>query len=512
MSGKLKKAASNLPEEFEKSVQAIEARLNFNYLEQCIFDTSLATVKDVFVDGHVRKGFSFYAKDLPGFITSSGSAYAAAHKAANNVRTAMVLYKPRSGSFVMINVFSSIAYENGRFAGFFTDEAVKCGIVSPENNYLKVKAGYNIFASDELYAWRLSEFLKDRVYQGREKDGYYHRQISIHDLRSMLGLVNTQSASLIDELSEKKESFNIDDMVDALIKEDKDVIKPQRKKAKAEAKKKKIAIDDLELPQINVQYPDFGQFKLNVLDPAIETINQKKILKIYECEFQTVSHGKIAGVDFKFDTVVDDLPERELNEMMKDMDEYLVNIWTLQQRKELLKAANYDAKMVKEKYEYMLSYKEYHEVVDDFRFTLDAIKRDYKTQSVVEEPESTPFDNVFTKVWDMYPKSTRKDLVRKKNIKEIEDIGYDNMKAALNNYIKSVQMKRENGFKKLAYMSGGAFFSGAYQDYLPENFEKTMSEDMKVMKQSNNTFNSFAQRDTDYDAIVQERIMNRSMA
>ncbi len=36
--------------------------------------------------------------------------------------------------------------------------------------------------------------------------------------------------------------------------------------------------------------------------------------------------------------------------------------------------------------------------------------------------------------------------------------------------------------------------------------------DKKVMKQSNNTFNSFTQRDTDYDAIVQERIMNRSMA
>ncbi len=499
--GKLKKS-STLPAEFVKSVQAIEARLSFNYLEQCIFDTSLATVKDIYQDGHVRKGFSFHAKDLPGFVANSGSAYQAAHKSVDNIRTAAILYKPYSGAFVMINLYSSIGYDNGRFFGCFTDEAVKCGIVSPGNKYLKVKAGYNLFASDELYAWRLSEFLKDRTYRGRDEDGYYHRQISINDLRAILGLVNTQNSLIMEELKLTQEGFDIDKMVDTLMVQDEKEIKPKRKKLKKEAQKNKVKEEDLNIPPINVQYPRFAIFKSNVLDPAIETINQKKILKIYDCEYKTGGHGKIEAVDFKFDTVINGLPERELNELCNDMDNFLISTMTVQQKKELLKAANYSLRIVQEKYEYMLDYKKKRKVNSEYHFVLDAIKRDYNTKTV-EEPGSTPFDNVFTKLWERYPKPTRKDLVRKKNIKDIEDIGFEKMEQCFNNYLKSVHDRRENGFKRLQYMSGGAFFSGGYTDYLPENFDKTV--ELEKVEDTKNGFHNFDERKTDYDAILKQR-------
>lgn len=46
------------------------------------------------------------------------------------------------------------------------------------------------------------------------------------------------------------------------------------------------------------------------------------------------------------------------------------------------------------------------------------------------------------------------------------------MKRCISRYLKSVEVRRKNGFATLSYQNGSTFFNGGYIDYLDENVEE----------------------------------------
>ena len=77
---------------------------------------------------------------------------------------------------------------------------------------------------------------------------------------------------------------------------------------------------------------------------------------------------------------------------------------------------------------------------------------------------------------------------------------------AIVNYMAFIDAQRKNGFNR-AYLGGGIFFSGEYERWTDENIAQTRSEEGTTKK--NNKFVNFEQRDIDYDAIAQQKVMDR---
>lgn len=73
-------------------------------------------------------------------------------------------------------------------------------------------------------------------------------------------------------------------------------------------------------------------------------------------------------------------------------------------------------------------------------------------------------EEYFNNLWNLYPKKRGKDKVSKKSKREIFEVGFEEMKKAIERY------KAEREFKDDQYtMYGSTFFNSGYKDYLVDN-------------------------------------------
>lgn len=106
---------------------------------------------------------------------------------------------------------------------------------------------------------------------------------------------------------------------------------------------------------------------------------------------------------------------------------------------------------------------------------------------------------LFESLWELYPSKKGKGRISDKSKSKIADIGFDEMKRAIDRYIK--EWEKDKDWRKP--QNGSTFFNSGYIDYLDSNYEES-----KPVSKSTNKFNQFEQREYDFDELEKELTSN----
>jgi hypothetical protein len=89
------------------------------------------------------------------------------------------------------------------------------------------------------------------------------------------------------------------------------------------------------------------------------------------------------------------------------------------------------------------------------------------TETEIENQDTTK--EFFNKVWGLYPLKKRKADVKTNDMLNLQELGYDVVKACIDRYIDYLSEKEKEGFNQ-EIQSGYTFFTKGYVDYLDENY------------------------------------------
>ncbi len=117
----------------------------------------------------------------------------------------------------------------------------------------------------------------------------------------------------------------------------------------------------------------------------------------------------------------------------------------------------------------------------------------------------TAAEELFDKLWVLYPAKKGKGQVSLSAKKRLLKVGYDEMARAIDRY--KAELEKDSNWRKPQY--GSTFFNNGYIDYLDANYvpdEKTV-----VKKKGINQFNSFQQRDYNSADLnsIEQRLLSR---
>lgn len=131
---------------------------------------------------------------------------------------------------------------------------------------------------------------------------------------------------------------------------------------------------------------------------------------------------------------------------------------------------------------------------------------EYKTLSASQQ-KKTDVIAFFEDIWKLYPVKRGKAAVSFSQQEKLYKIGYEPMRKAIERYAKDLE--RDASWRKP--QNGSTFFNKGYADYLDDTYKApVIPQDVKKPKP--NQFHNFEQRDTDYDAMVLERVKERLKA
>lgn len=108
--------------------------------------------------------------------------------------------------------------------------------------------------------------------------------------------------------------------------------------------------------------------------------------------------------------------------------------------------------------------------------------KNYKNNIYSAFSEKTPPTKkyeVFEKVWDLYPRKKGKSQVSKKSKDEIEKIGFEKMKIAVDRYVKEIEKDRKIYDRQ--YQNGSTWFNTSYKDYIAEVEEKPKAKPVELI-------------------------------
>lgn len=105
---------------------------------------------------------------------------------------------------------------------------------------------------------------------------------------------------------------------------------------------------------------------------------------------------------------------------------------------------------------------------------------------------------LFEQLWGLYPVKKGKGQVSFTQKMKLLKIGFEEMSRAIERYKKYV-----DGIDYLHYKNGSTFFNSGYIDYLDANYKEQGQRELKGQKETakKNSFNSFPQREYDYDEL-----------
>lgn len=118
------------------------------------------------------------------------------------------------------------------------------------------------------------------------------------------------------------------------------------------------------------------------------------------------------------------------------------------------------------------------EIEEETEEELEEYKKKGKKHSA-KQPSKAEVDAFFESVWELYPVKKGKGQVSDTKRKELYKIGLDNLKRAIDRYLKELQ--KDASWRKP--QNGSTFFNSGYVDYLDENFVPDQTEP-KPIKQS----------------------------
>lgn len=108
---------------------------------------------------------------------------------------------------------------------------------------------------------------------------------------------------------------------------------------------------------------------------------------------------------------------------------------------------------------------------------------------------------LFERLWKLYPIKKGKGQVSDAKKLKLLKIGFDEMSRAIERYKQYV-----DSVNYLQYQNGSTFFNSGYVDYLDANYMPNKKQNQKQNQKNANAFHNFEQRNTDYDAMVDEQL------
>lgn len=97
----------------------------------------------------------------------------------------------------------------------------------------------------------------------------------------------------------------------------------------------------------------------------------------------------------------------------------------------------------------------------------ELVHQERKTKEILKK-DSASHEQFFEELWKLYPRKRSKNLVKEAQKKKLEVVGFEKMKAAIDNYKKEIE---SNKTPEKFILHGGRFFNGRYEEYLDENME-----------------------------------------
>lgn len=510
--------AFNDPYLFKKSNVLISAQFKWGSFATSILNLALAKVikGEATEDEYgIPRNLVIHMYEMPGFKSGSSNTYIykKVDKASDELQNAKIniQYKDEHGnqSFEKIVVFPYAHYENGKLTLAFSPEIISRKLANPLENYTKILLTSELFGNSES-ATKLYENLKRCCYYVYRVGDHYEWLVSVKTLRCMLGLIDTNQKEFLTAMDKYGDKYNVDVVVEELEKKDKKLLEKKQADENARygdaARKVKLSKSEMKAP-----YPDYRDFRKNVLDPALKMINEKSDIQVSYSPEQMSTGGKINALRFIIHNQqqVKNLTYEEKKKKIIEFDKVLagedMQEWTAEMIGDLLELANYDVELLKSKYSLLRSQKP-DSIKNRYGWLKSAIDGDYKANSTyVDEPklEHTPFE----RLWNEYPKKSRIDKITKKQREKINnELGYDVLHKTIENYLSFIDSQHKQGFNR-AYLGGGIFFSGEYERWLDENLDATLKEEGVV--HSRNKFLNFEQEETDYDAIAKQKVLDR---
>lgn len=108
---------------------------------------------------------------------------------------------------------------------------------------------------------------------------------------------------------------------------------------------------------------------------------------------------------------------------------------------------------------------------------------------------------LFERLWELYPCKKGKASVSDTQKRKLLKIGYDEIKRAIDRYVKYV----ENADYDLHYKNGSTFFNSGYVDYLDANYTPDKG---RPSKRQAGQFNQYMQQDYDFEQLEKEILSN----
>lgn len=113
---------------------------------------------------------------------------------------------------------------------------------------------------------------------------------------------------------------------------------------------------------------------------------------------------------------------------------------------------------------------------------------------------------LFEDLWKLYPSKKGKGQVSDTKKKELLKIGKEELERAIDRY--KIELEKDSDWRKP--QNGSTFFNSGYKDYLDANYEpgaeRKEKPKEKPKEKGKNQFQSFPQREIDYDALVLQQL------
>lgn len=419
--------------------------------------------------------------------------YERAKKVADNLSKAFIRIEDRENKkYMHINILERVYYAGGTFQLVFTDSAASMGFIGPKRDYTTVLNAVNKLSSGNSI--RLYQNLKSRCFGKTDENGYYTWVVEVDRLKLLMGYINTEDEEFYK--SEKEYGLDSDDL---------QVIDVMKKKMTNSGHGQK------ESP--GVPYITFAEFRRKAVDPFVKEINEKMDISV-RWEKVGLKWNRVEKIKFFIKPNDRNKPsDEEIKKMLFAMSGFItVNDigWTVDQLRGLLEASGYDVKLVQDKYQ-MLLRQDPAKIKNRFGWVMDAVRFGFEDSGTVDDAVEVEAveEDPFEKLWNGYPKRTRRDMITKKAKREIEAVGFEQVEKALENYLSVIDENHRNGFNR-AYMSGGQFFTNGYKDYLPAVFDKMTDEEKGYIGNKGNKFTANEKRTSmDYAAMAEQEEMDK---
>lgn len=510
--------AFNDPYWFKKSNVLISAQFKWGSFATSILNLALAKVikGEATEDEYgIPRNLVIHMYEMPGFKSGSSNTYIykKVDKASDELQNAKIniQYKDAHGnqSFEKIVVFPYAHYENGKLTLAFSPEIISRKLANPLENYTKILLTSELFGNSES-ATKLYENLKRCCYYVYRVEDHYEWLVSVRTLRCILGLIDTNQKEFLNAMDKYKDKYNVDAVIEELEEKDRKLLEKKQSEENARygdaARKVKLGKSEMKAP-----YPDYRDFRKNVLDPALKMINEKSDIKVDYSPEHLTTGGKINALRFYIynQQQVKNLTYEDKKKLIIEFDKVLtgedMQEWTTDMIGDLLELAHYDVELVKAKYSLLKAQKP-DSVKNRYAWLKSAIDGDYKSNpSIVDEPKVT--HTPFERLWNEYPKKSRIDRITKKQKDKINnELGYDVIHKAIVNYMEFIESQHKSGFNR-TYLGGGIFFAGEYERWTDGNIAQTIKEE--GIAKPKNGFVNFEQAEVDYDAIAKQKIADR---